>query len=231
MTSAPPATRPPWSATTGRGAGRRDLHATAPTSARAARPSRTPRTGGTRSAPPPGTLLDRTSVRGRGHRGGLVLRPDDGRGAARRRRSAGAAGDHLGRHPLGGPDRHAGGAGRDGGGATRSPGTGSTRRTRCPRSCGSATRSRRSSAGATTVVLAKDFVAYRLTGVLATDPSDASSTNAYDQAAGTWSAELIEAADLPALAVPRHRRRRPPWSAGSPPTPPGPPGWSRERRW
>lgn len=46
------------------------------------------------------------------------------------------------------------------------------------------------------VVLAKDFVAYRLTGVLATDPSDASSTNAYDQAAGTWSEELIEAAGL-----------------------------------
>ena len=43
---------------------------------------------------------------------------------------------------------------------------------------------------------AKDFVAYRLTGVLATDPSDASSTNAYDQAAGGWSAELIEAAGL-----------------------------------
>jgi xylulokinase len=46
------------------------------------------------------------------------------------------------------------------------------------------------------VVLAKDFVAYRLTGVLATDPSDASSTNAYDQAAGDWSAELLEAAGL-----------------------------------
>ncbi|MGI8458801.1 MAG: xylulokinase [Propionibacteriaceae bacterium] len=46
------------------------------------------------------------------------------------------------------------------------------------------------------VVLAKDFVAYRLTGVLATDPSDASSTNAYDQAAGRWSTELIEAAGM-----------------------------------
>ena len=59
--------------------------------------------------------------------------------------------------------------------------------------------------GPATVVLAKDFVAYRLTGVLATDPSDASSTNAYDQAAGEWSTELIEAADAAALAVPRHR--------------------------
>ena len=47
------------------------------------------------------------------------------------------------------------------------------------------------------VVLAKDYVAFRLTGVLATDPSDASSTNAYDQTAGTWSDELLEAAGLP----------------------------------
>jgi xylulokinase len=46
------------------------------------------------------------------------------------------------------------------------------------------------------VLLAKDFVAYRLTGVLATDPSDASSTNAFDQRTGSWSEELIEAADL-----------------------------------
>ena len=53
-----------------------------------------------------------------------------------------------------------------------------------------------------TVVLAKDFVAYRLTGVLATDPSDASSTNAYDQAAAEWSTELIEAAELPRSLFP-----------------------------
>src|SRR3954451_8720718 len=46
---------------------------------------------------------------------------------------------------------------------------------------------------ARTVVLAKDFVAYRLTGVLATDPSDAARTNAYTEAAGEWSTELIEA--------------------------------------
>jgi xylulokinase len=57
-------------------------------------------------------------------------------------------------------------------------------------------------ARATTVVLAKDFIAYRLTGVLATDPSDASSTNAYDQAAGEWSTELIEAADVPRSLFP-----------------------------
>ena len=47
-----------------------------------------------------------------------------------------------------------------------------------------------------TVMQAKDYLAYRLTGVRVTDPSDASSTNAYDQAAKTWSSELIEAADL-----------------------------------
>ncbi len=55
---------------------------------------------------------------------------------------------------------------------------------------------------ARTVLLAKDFVAYRLTGVLATDPSDASSTNAYDQADGAWSDELIRAADLPRSLFP-----------------------------
>ena len=44
------------------------------------------------------------------------------------------------------------------------------------------------------VCLAKDFVVHRLTGVLATDRSDASSTNAYDQSAGTWSSLILEAA-------------------------------------
>lgn len=50
--------------------------------------------------------------------------------------------------------------------------------------------------------LAKDYVVFRLTGVLATDPSDASSTNAYDQQAGTWSSELLGAADLSADLFP-----------------------------
>ncbi len=45
--------------------------------------------------------------------------------------------------------------------------------------------------------LAKDYLAFRLTGELATDPSDASSTNAFDQSARRWSDELIEAAGLP----------------------------------
>ena len=52
------------------------------------------------------------------------------------------------------------------------------------------------------VLQAKDFLAYRLTGVRATDPSDASGTNAFDQATGRWSAELIEAAGLNAALFP-----------------------------
>jgi xylulokinase len=50
------------------------------------------------------------------------------------------------------------------------------------------------------VCLAKDYVVFRLTGRLATDPSDASSTNAYDQARGTWSDDILAAAGIdPAL--------------------------------
>ena len=44
--------------------------------------------------------------------------------------------------------------------------------------------------------LAKDFVVHRLTGRLATERSDASSTNAYDQREGRWSAEVLGAAGL-----------------------------------
>ena len=46
------------------------------------------------------------------------------------------------------------------------------------------------------VLQAKDWVAFRLTGTMVTDPSDASGTNAYDQQAGDWSDELIQAAGL-----------------------------------
>ncbi|WP_149083703.1 MULTISPECIES: xylulokinase [Microbacterium] len=50
------------------------------------------------------------------------------------------------------------------------------------------------------VCVAKDFIVLRLTGRLATDRSDASGTNAYDQLAGTWSSEILAAARLdPAL--------------------------------
>lgn len=53
------------------------------------------------------------------------------------------------------------------------------------------------------VCLAKDYVVQRLTGRLVTDPSDASSTNAYDQTTGTWSAEVLAAAELdPSLFPP-----------------------------
>ena len=185
-----------------------------------ARLSRTRRTGGPRCArATQGTARSRLGAPPRtievvsfsGQMMGAVLLDAIGR--------AGAAGDHLGRHPLGGPDGRAWSTGSGWRRATRSPGTGSTRPTRCPRSCGFGIRSRRSSTRARTVVLAKDFVAYRLTGVLATDPSDASSTNAYDQAAAEWSTELIEAADVPRSLFPdivavdcggrtRHRRRR-----------------------
>lgn len=46
------------------------------------------------------------------------------------------------------------------------------------------------------VVCAKDYVAYCLTSELATDPSDASGMNAYDQHSGAWSADILDAADL-----------------------------------
>ncbi len=56
---------------------------------------------------------------------------------------------------------------------------------------------------AKTLLLAKDYIGYRLTGALATDPSDASSTNAYDQQAGGWSDELLQAAELPRSLFPQ----------------------------
>lgn len=52
------------------------------------------------------------------------------------------------------------------------------------------------------ICLAKDYVVFKLTGVLATDPSDASSTNAFDQVGGSWSDELLAAAELPSTLFP-----------------------------
>ncbi|MGF3056221.1 xylulokinase [Microbacterium sp. YY-01] len=46
------------------------------------------------------------------------------------------------------------------------------------------------------VCVAKDFIVQRLTGRLATDRSDASGMNAYDQSTGDWSHEVLAAADL-----------------------------------
>ena len=54
-----------------------------------------------------------------------------------------------------------------------------------------------------TVVLAKDYVRYRLTGELATEPSDASATLMYDTAQLRWSGEMLRAMDLPESIVPR----------------------------
>jgi xylulokinase len=42
----------------------------------------------------------------------------------------------------------------------------------------------------------KDFVAAKLTGVFTTDPSDASGTNLYDLARGTWSPPMVEGFDI-----------------------------------
>ncbi|WP_347754900.1 xylulokinase [Agrococcus sp. ProA11] len=50
--------------------------------------------------------------------------------------------------------------------------------------------------------VAKDFVVHRLTGRLATEPSDASATNAFDQRAGTWSQAVIDAAGLDSAIFP-----------------------------
>ncbi|MGM1018833.1 MAG: xylulokinase [Actinomycetota bacterium] len=44
--------------------------------------------------------------------------------------------------------------------------------------------------------VAKDYIVLRLTGRLATDRSDASGTNAYDQRTGAWSDEVLAAARL-----------------------------------
>lgn len=51
-----------------------------------------------------------------------------------------------------------------------------------------------------TVLLAKDFIRYRLTGALASEPSDASGTLMFDPARLEWSAPLLQAVGLsPAL--------------------------------
>ncbi len=51
-----------------------------------------------------------------------------------------------------------------------------------------------------TVLLAKDFIRFRLTGVLSTEPSDASGTLLYDPARLRWSREILDAVGLaPAL--------------------------------
>jgi xylulokinase len=53
-----------------------------------------------------------------------------------------------------------------------------------------------------TVLLPKDFIRYRLTRVLATEPSDASATLMYDTAHLRWSDEILVAVGLPRTLVP-----------------------------
>ncbi len=53
-----------------------------------------------------------------------------------------------------------------------------------------------------TVMLPKDYIRFRLTGVLATDPSDASATLMYDTAKLRWSEEIMKAVHVPMSFVP-----------------------------
>jgi xylulokinase len=52
------------------------------------------------------------------------------------------------------------------------------------------------------VLLAKDYIRFRLTGVLATEPSDASGTLMFDTARTRWSGEILDAVGLPRSIVP-----------------------------
>ena len=54
-----------------------------------------------------------------------------------------------------------------------------------------------------TILLAKDFVRYRLTGELATEPSDASATLMYDTAHMRWSTEVMDAVGLRSSILPK----------------------------
>ena len=53
-----------------------------------------------------------------------------------------------------------------------------------------------------TVLLAKDFIRYRLTGALACEPSDASGTLMFDPARLQWSDEILAAVDVPRSLLP-----------------------------
>jgi xylulokinase len=53
-----------------------------------------------------------------------------------------------------------------------------------------------------TVLLAKDFIRYRLTGQLATEPSDASGTLMFDPVRMQWSDNLLEAVGIPRDLLP-----------------------------
>jgi xylulokinase len=53
-----------------------------------------------------------------------------------------------------------------------------------------------------TLMLAKDYVRFRLTGELATEPSDAGGTLLFDVARGRWSAEMAEDLDINPAVLP-----------------------------
>ena len=53
-----------------------------------------------------------------------------------------------------------------------------------------------------TVLLAKDFIRYRLTGALATEPSDASGSLMFDPVRMKWSDDLLAAVDMPRELLP-----------------------------
>ena len=53
-----------------------------------------------------------------------------------------------------------------------------------------------------TVMLPKDYIRYRLTGVIATEPSDASATLMYDTGRRKWSDGIMGAVDLPMTLLP-----------------------------
>jgi xylulokinase len=53
-----------------------------------------------------------------------------------------------------------------------------------------------------TVLLAKDFIRYRLTGALATEPSDASGTLMFDPIGMQWSDDVLAAVDIPRDLLP-----------------------------
>lgn len=57
-------------------------------------------------------------------------------------------------------------------------------------------------ARATGFLVAKDYLTLRLTGRRCIDPSDAAGTNAWDQVAGAWSAEMLSAAGIEATLFP-----------------------------
>jgi xylulokinase len=65
-------------------------------------------------------------------------------------------------------------------------------------------------ARARTLLLPKDFVRYRLTGTLASDPSDASGTGLFDRERGVWSEEAARLARTPFEILPPIR---PSWAA------------------